>query len=286
MNAVRKLQAYYDLTKPRLVALVMWSVAVGYLMAPGSDPWSFEFIIMLAGVGCVAAGSLILNQWMERREDAIMKRTQKRALPSGRATAAEAVVLGILMTCVGAAILWYCAYRISFFLTLLTWGTYLFFYTPLKKITSLNTLVGALPGAIPPLVGWSAATGHINYEAWILFAILFLWQLPHFLALAWLYREDYQAAGFAMLPVKDPSGSMVARQAVLYCAALLPISLLPSLCGMTGWIYFTIAFILGAVFLIASIKGLKDLDREARSIFKASLVYLSVLLFIMVLDKA
>ena len=285
MNLYPKLKAYVDLTKPRLVALVMWSVTVGFMMAPGADPVSWYFILILTGVGLVAAGSLTLNQWIERSEDSIMARTQKRALPSGRAHEKEALILGLGLSLAGCVILWAAPYKLSLFLTILTWVTYLFLYTPLKKITTLNTLIGALPGALPPMVGWVSATGHITYEAWVLFAILFLWQLPHFLALSWMYRDDYAKADFVMLPIKDSSGQMVARQAVFYCAALLPVSLMPSLCGMTGWIYFVIAFILGTIFLIASLKGLKDLDREARSIFKASLVYLSVLLLAMVIDK-
>lgn len=286
MNLAAKLKAYLDLTKPRLVALVLWSVAVGYLMAPGVTVKSLYFLKVLAGIGLVAAGSLTMNQWIERREDAIMRRTQKRALPSGRAQAVEAQILGFVLTGAGCTVLWFTTYRITFALTVLTWVTYLLFYTPLKKITPLNTLVGALPGALPPMAGWTAATGHVSYEAWVLFAILFLWQLPHFLALAWLYRDDYEAAGFNMLPAKDPSGRMVARQAVLYSAALLPVSLTPLLCGMTGWFYAVVALILGLVFLFASIKGLSNLEKEARSIFRASLIYLSVLLFVMVLDKA
>jgi len=275
-----------DLTKFRLVALVLMSTAVGFFLAvSGPFPW-LNFFHVLTGTGLVAAGSLALNQWMERDFDAMMPRTAKRPIPSQRIKPRTALALGILFSASGLVYLAVLTNPWSTALAAVTLFGYILFYTPLKRITSLNTIVGAVPGAVPPLIGWAGVEGELPFEAWVLFSILFLWQLPHFLAIAWIYREQYKRAGFVMLSTEDPVGKRVARQAVFYAAMLLPVSLLPSICGMTGFYYFLAALLLGGAFLGISIAGLRDMQARARLLFVTSIFYLTLLLIMMVIDKA
>lgn len=276
---------YLELTKMRLVSLVLLSTAVGFFLG-GRHFDGILFAISLAGTGLVAAGSMALNQWWERREDAQMARTMNRPLPASKLSPAEAFWFGIILSAAGLALLYSQVNFETAFLAGLTLVTYVLFYTPLKKTTSLSTIVGAVPGALPPLIGWAAAAGTTSFEAWLLFAIIFLWQMPHFLAIAWLYRKDYAAAGFKMLSVTDPSGRQVSRQILLYSLALLPVSLLPSALGLLGLLYFLGALLFGLGFIALSVESLKNLDQKAGVLFRASILYLSGLLLLMVLDKA
>ena len=276
---------YMELSKARLVSLVLLSAAVGFFLASPAGLDIPLFLVSLAGTACVAAGSMSLNQWMERREDAVMTRTAARPLPAGRMQPSEALLFGAGISLAGLLILFFAVNPVSAFLAALTLVSYLLLYTPMKRKTSLCTLVGALPGALPPLIGWAAATGKTSFEAWLIFTIMFLWQMPHFLAIAWICRKEYQSAGFQMLSVTDPTGVQVGRQIILYAFALLPVSLLPSILGLTGRFYFFGALILGLWVAVLSFKSSRDLDKNARSFFRASILYLACLLLLMVLDK-
>ncbi len=279
-----RLSDYAELTKMRLVSLVLLSTAVGFFL--GSREFDLLlFITSLAGIGLVAAGSMALNQWWERKEDAQMARTLARPLPSEKISPREALIFGILLCLAGLSLLYFQVNFEAALLSGVTLVTYVWMYTPLKKKTSLCTIVGAVPGALPPLIGWAAAAGHTSFEAWLLFAIIFLWQMPHFLAIAWLYRKDYAAAGFQMLSVTDASGTQVSRQILIYALALLPVSLLPSALGMLGIYYFLGALLFGLGFIALSLESLKNLDQKAGLLFRGSILYLSGLLFLMFLDK-
>lgn len=282
---------YLELTKPRINFLVLVTTGVGFLLG-SHPPFIFQrFIHTLLGTALTVAGSGVLNQWLERDLDAKMKRTAQRPLPAGRLHPRQALIFGIILSGIG---LFYLAFMINFltsFLGFIAGSTYLFMYTPLKTRTSLNTIVGAIPGAIPPMMGWSAATSQVNFEAWVLFSILFFWQLPHFLSLASLYKDDYAEAGFQMLPSLDLNGGMTIRQIILYTSALMAVSLLPTLKGMTGSVYFFGALFLGLGFLgmglrCAFLFSKKDKIREAyKGLFHASIIYLPVMLILMVVDK-
>lgn len=277
--------SYAELTKLRLVSLVLMSAAAGYFLAPDfPNKWE-SFLHVLFATGLVAAGSQTLNQWLERDYDALMPRTARRPIPTGRVKPSHALIAGIFLSVIGLFFLWKTSNTLTVILGAVTLASYLIFYTPLKRITSLNSIAGAVPGAIPPMMGWTAVTGRLDFEAWVLFAILFLWQMPHFLAIAWLYREEYYIAGFVMLSGDGFNSGMVARQAVLYAAMLLPVSLVPTLCGMSGKIYFFSALALGIFLLRASAACLSGMDNKARPLLRASILYLSLLLLIMAVDK-
>ena len=281
-----RLHDYLELAKLRLVSLVLLSSAVGFFLASeGPLDWGL-LILSFTGTALVAGGSMGFNQWMERVEDAKMTRTAKRPLPGGRMQPREAFIFSFLLSAAGLVLLYFSVNPVAAFLSGLTLVSYILLYTPLKKITSLCTVLGAIPGALPPMIGWSSVTGRVSYEAWVLFAIIFLWQMPHFLAIAWLCRKEYAAAGFQMLSVTDPSGAQAARQIILYTSALLPVSLLPTLIGLTGGIYFTGTLIAGAYFIYLGFLGLKNLDQYARPLFRASILYLALILILMVVDKA
>ncbi len=280
-----KLADYLELTKPRLVSLVILSAFVGFFLGSKGPLDAFLLLTSLLGTGLVAGGSMCLNQWMERGEDARMNRTASRPLPSGRIQPAEAFFFGTALSLAGTFLLYFAVNLSAAVLAVLTTLSYLLLYTPLKRKTSLCTIVGAVPGALPPLIGWAAAQGRTSYESWLLFALLFLWQMPHFLAIAWIYRKEYAAAGFQMLSVIDPSGAQVGRQIVLYSLALLPVSLLPTAAGITGSLYFFGALGLGIFFVTQGVLSLKNLDAKARSLFRNSILYLTLLLVLMVLDK-
>ncbi|MBI3306580.1 MAG: protoheme IX farnesyltransferase [Candidatus Omnitrophica bacterium] len=276
---------YLELTKPRPISLVLLSVLVGFLMGtPGGINGTLLFFTLL-GTAMVASGSMALNQWMERREDALMLRTANRPLPAGRLNPWEAFIFGSLLGAVGVALLAVTVNQESAILAAMTFGIYLILYTPLKKVTSLCTIIGAVPGALPPLIGWSAASGSSSLPAWILFLIIFLWQMPHFMAIAWLYREDYARGGFAMLSVEDPTGIELGKQVILYSLILLPVSLLPTFFRLTGSLYFFSALILGGIFLGTGIYSLKQMDKKAGILFRVSVLYLFLLLIFMVADK-
>lgn len=280
-----RLRDYWELTKPRLVSLILLSTAVGFFLGLKSEMNILLFGAALLGTVLVAAGSMVLNQWMERHEDARMMRTAARPLPSGRLHPAEALIFGVFLSLAGLLILFVHVNASAGFLAALTLASYLSLYTPLKKKTSLCTIVGAVPGALPPLIGWAAAAGRPPYQAWILFAIIFLWQMPHFLSIAWLYRDDYIRAEFRMLSVDDPDGRRVGRQIILYSLALVPVSLLPTLAGLTGYVYFFSALVLGYFFTALAVSSFRKMDSNARHLFRASILYLALILFLMIVDK-
>lgn len=280
-------RACWDLTKPRIVGLVL--VTVGVVFAIASDG-PIAWILLghtLVGTALVAGGTNALNQVLEADVDALMPRTRWRPLPSGRLAPGPAAAFAWAVGLGGVAYLTATVNAVAAAIAALTLGSYVFLYTPLKRRTSLATLVGAVPGALPVLGGWAAARGRPGLEAWVLFGILFLWQLPHFLALAWLYRDQYAAAGLRMLSVDDPGGRTTFRQAGLASVALLSASLMPTIVGVAGLAYFWGALLLSAgLAAIAGAAALAPTTARARRLFTASVVYLPALLLLMLVDKA
>jgi heme o synthase len=278
---------FVELTKPRIAVLVLFTVAAGALLA-SSGPLDFgKLLHTLLGTFLVAAGASALNQWLERSSDALMRRTENRPLPAGRLQSGEVFVFGL---CLGLTGLVYLAVAVRQPLTVvvaaITFVSYVFLYTPLKKVTTLNTLIGAVPGALPPVIGWTAMTGTLALESWTLFLILFVWQVPHFLAIAWIFRDDYARAGLRMLPAIDASGSITSRQMLLYCLTLIPISLLPVFYHQAGTLYGVGALFLGLIFLRAVLGFCREKStRRARKVLHASLLYLPVLLAILLLTR-
>ncbi|HZS54538.1 MAG TPA: heme o synthase [Bryobacteraceae bacterium] len=276
---------YLELTKPRVTWLIVMSTAVGYYFGH-SGPWDLWALIhVLLGTALIASGTAALNQWYERDADRAMRRTQNRPLPAGRMQPNHALAFGIALAIAGTLELglgvnWLCSA-----LGVATMAMYLFAYTPLKQKSWWSTTVGAFPGAMPPLIGYAAAANKLTPEALVLGAILFLWQFPHFYAIAWMYREDYSRAGIRMLPVVEPDGESTARQILLFSCLLIPVSLLPKWMGMTGSIYMAGAILLGLLFLYAGIRVSFDRTRvRARKVLLASVLYLPVLYALMVLD--
>jgi heme o synthase len=276
-----------QLTKPRITAMVVLTTGVGFLMASHGPLRTTALAAALLGTGLVAAGAAVLNQVLERTTDAAMERTRRRPLPAGRITPAQASAFGGLITTAGLLVLLGLCGRLSAAVALSSWASYLFVYTPLKRRTPLATLVGAVPGALPPVIGWSAASGSLDPGAFILFAILFLWQVPHFLAIAWLYRDDYARGGFPMLPVLDREGTFTARQALVHSLALLAVSLTPVVAGMAGGFYLAGAAALGGTLTVFSARllGARDIA-AARQLFLASVLYLPALSSLLVVGRS
>lgn len=279
---------YVELTKPRVAVLVLFTVAAGALLASRGVPDPVLLLHALIGTALVAAGASALNQYLERDTDACMQRTENRPLPAGRLLPAEVLVFGAVL---GAAGLAYLTLALPSPLAAgvagVTFASYVGLYTPLKRKTTLNTLVGAVPGALPPVIGWAAARGELGAEAVALFAVLFLWQVPHFLAIAWIYRDDYARAGLCMLPGLDAGGGVTGRQMVGYCLALIPASLLPAALGQAGLLYAAGAAALGAGFLLAAWRfARKNTPGHARRVLRASLIYLPALLALLLIDVA
>jgi len=277
---------YCELFKARLTFLVLLTTLVGfYLGFRGPVDYLLMFHTLL-GTALVASGASALNQLWEREHDAKMRRTQSRPLPSGRLQPQTVLVIGSMLSILGCVYLTLAVKPLTAIIGAITLISYVFIYTPLKRITWLNTAVGAIPGALPPLMGWTAARGELSGEGWALFAILAFWQLPHFLAIAWIYRDEYARAGFKMLPVVDPQGHRTGRQAVSHTLGLLPVSLCPFLFKLTGPVYLVGALVLGLAFLWFAIQFSRDLTvTRARQLFYASILYLPLLLAVMVLDK-
>jgi len=281
-GAWRRLSDYVCLTKPRVVAMVLVTTAVGFQLGSIGGPRILPLLYTLAGTALAAGGTLALNQYMERDIDGRMDRTRRRPLPEGRVHPGEALVLGCVLLVAGVALLPPLAAVVTAAIAV----TYLLVYTPLKRVSALCSLVGAIPGALPPVAGWAAARGTLGPEPWILFAIMFLWQIPHTLAIGRLYRDDYARAGIRVLPVLDRDGRTTGVQAVTNCLALLPVALLPTVVGLAGVAYSVIALVLGLAFVWSAI-GLArgGSTADARRLLVASLVYLPVLLAAMALDK-
>lgn len=277
---------FIALAKPRLNLLVVASSGVGYVMGGGDISDAARVVFTVAGTALVAGGASAFNQVIEREPDGLMRRTRLRPVPDGRLQATEALVFAAVMSIAGIAVLGAGVNLLCAVVAFTTLVTYAAIYTPLKRRSSFATVVGAIPGALPPVIGWAAASGHLSRGAWVLFGIVFLWQLPHFLAIAWIYREDYARAGFPMLPVIEPDGRSTGRQATLYCAALLPVSLAPTLVGMTGPVYFAAAMALSLLFLGLTIRFARTREvSDARRLFLGSIIYLPILWILMIAGR-
>jgi protoheme IX farnesyltransferase len=285
-RASARVSAYLELTKPRITFLIVLTAAAGFCLGSRGAVNYLTFAHAMIGIALLSSGIATLNQFMERDLDALMRRTAERPLPSGRLFPFEALWFGIALTLAAELYLALSVNLLTAVLGLTVIAGYLFLYTPLKTRTSLSTAVGAFPGAMPPLIGWAAARGEIDVAAWVLFAILFLWQFPHFLAIAWMYREDYGRAGIRMLPVVEPDGRVTGQQIILYALMLLPVSLLPALLGISGRVYFFAALGLGLLFLGSSIRAaLSKSNQHARQLLLASVLYLPLLFGVMVLNR-
>lgn len=278
---------FLELTKPRITMLVLITTMVGFYLGSPPGPMDFWlFLHTLIGTALTASAAATLNQYLERAPDMLMRRTENRPLPAQRLDPANALLFGIALAIGGLLyfVLW--VNTLAGVLALAVLGSYLFLYTPLKRKTSLCTVIGALPGATPPIIGWAGAHHGLDAKAWVLFLILFFWQFPHFLAIAWTYRDDYERAGFRMLPLQDSEGFITGRQILIFTMALIPISLLPSLLRIAGTVYLFGAIILGFLFLYYGFKVAQArTTADARRLLRASVFYLPLLLSLMVLNK-
>ena len=275
---------FVELTKPRITSLVLVTAAVGYAVGGGAVP-RINFILFMLGTALLCGGASALNQYLERDADALMTRTSRRPLPAGRVTPPDALAFGLSISAVGLVVL-AGVNLLTLALGAASLLSYVLVYTPLKRVSSLCTVIGAVPGALPPLMGWVAARGSLGPAGWGLFGILFLWQLPHFLAIGWLYREDYARGGFPMLAVSDSDGSSTGRQAALYATALLPVTLAAGLLAAAGRVYLWGALVLGVLFLSCALAFLwKRSTGAARRLFLVSVIYLPLLLGLMVFDR-
>lgn len=278
--------AYIELTKPRITFLIVLTSAAGFCLGSRGAVNYLTFTNAMIGIALLSSGIATLNQFIERDLDGLMRRTESRPLPSGRLLPSEALWFGIALTVAAELYLALSVNTLTAVLGMTVIAGYLFMYTPLKTRTSLSTAVGAFPGAMPPLMGWAAARGEIDIAAWVLFAILFLWQFPHFLAIAWMYREDYGRAGIRMLPVVEPDGRVTGQQIILYALMLVPVSLLPWFLGISGRFYLFAALILGLLFLASSIRAaFSKSNQHARQLLLASVLYLPLLFGVMVLNR-
>jgi protoheme IX farnesyltransferase len=279
------LSDYVALTKPRLNMLVVVTSAAGYYLGATAPFDARRVVGAVLGTALVAGGAAVLNQVYERSTDALMHRTRLRPLPDGRVLPEDARVYGLGLSFAGLLLLWLTSPAAATWLAVATLVTYVLIYTPMKRRSTAATLVGAVPGALPPLIGWAAANGTASIGGLALFAIVFLWQIPHFMAIAWLFREDYGRAGFPMLPVIDPDGRRTGREAIIYSVALLPVSLLPSYVGISGTLYLALALVLSIALLGLSILfGVRRSDSAARALFFGSIAYLPLLWTAMILD--
>jgi protoheme IX farnesyltransferase len=283
--SLRTLGDYVALTKPRLNVLVVATSAAGFYLGANAPVDPLTFMATVIGTTLVAGGAAALNQLYERDTDAKMRRTRMRPLPDGRISPSEALVFGLLLSAAGLVLLLAYSTWLASLLALATLAIYLGIYTPLKRRSPLATIVGAVPGALPALIGWTAARG-ITLGGLSLFLIVFVWQMPHFMAISWLYRDDYAAAGFPMRPVLDPTGRRAGNEAVGYAAALVPISMIPAFVGLSGLVYFAVAGVLSVVLLAVAVRfGRSRTDLHARRLFYGSLVYLPVIWIVMIADK-
>jgi len=283
-----RLLDYVILTKPRIAALVLFTVAAGVLLAAGGSVSLPLLLHTVLGTALVASGASALNQLLERHRDAHMRRTENRPLPAGRLTPVEVLVFGLVLGIGGTLYLALALpHPCAAILAALSFLCYVGIYTPLKPYTSFNTLVGAVPGALPPVIGWAAVSGEVSAGAAILFLILFLWQVPHFLAIAWIYRAEYARAGMCMLPVLDPNGRLTGQQMIAFCLALIPASVAPVLLGSAGLIYLVGAVLLSLYFLAGAVSFRRGRSlRQARRMVRISLFYLPALLLLLLLDGA
>ncbi|MBI1345416.1 protoheme IX farnesyltransferase [bacterium] len=285
LTGSQRLMDYLSLMRPRIALMVMITVSVGFLLGRQGEPTTAQLWHAIVGVVLVAAGSSAFNQWFEQTTDRRMRRTEDRPLPSGRMASAEVCGLGLTWAIVGCS---YLAWTVNPLTAMLAGGTFLLYalvYTPLKRWTSLCTAVGAIPGAMPPVLGWTAAGQPLDVHAAALFGLMFFWQFPHFLAIAWLYRDDYASAGLRMLPGVHPQPHVTGLLATVYAVCLLPLSLLPGWLGLGGNAYLVVAFLLGSAYLAASVLfALQETRRSARRVVWVSLVYLPTVLATLALD--
>jgi protoheme IX farnesyltransferase len=279
-----KIRSYVQLTKPRIAFMLVLTAAAGFYL--GST--NFDLLLFLRsilGITLLAFGTAALNQYIERKSDALMQRTASRPLPSGRLTGKEALLFGIVLCTLAELILFISVNTLTGILGLLVIVGYVFLYTPLKRLTTLSTVVGAFPGAMPPLMGWTSAADQISVQAWILFAIIFFWQFPHFLSIAWIYRDEYSKAGIKMLPVVDKNGKLTVRQVIIFTFLLIATSIIPFLLGMTGTLYLITAISFGAYFLYCSLEmARKKSINAARKVLIASVLYLPLIFALMVIN--
>ncbi len=296
IRARARIMDYLELMKPELTGLSVLTTLCGFYLATSGTLNGWLFFHTGIGTLFVGGGAGALNQFIERRYDALMKRTDHRPLPAGRLSPLEVCIFGSLISLIGIVQLVLFTNVLTGFLGILTWSTYLFLYTPLKRVTPFSTVIGGIPGALPPVMGWTAVRNEITTEAWILFAILFCWQMPHFFSLAWMYRKDYARAGFKILTVADDDGNRTSRQILWYTMMLIPVSLTPTFLGMTGITSIIGSIVLGTGFLSIAIllskysghtdqEDLAKVNSYSRRMFFASLVYLPALMILMVLDK-
>ncbi len=285
MKLWSRLGAYFELTKPRIAFMLVLTSAAGFYLGSAGGFRVALFINSMAAITLLAFGVAALNQFLERAIDARMERTAKRPLPVGRLSATEALVFGSIL-CAGAEIyLYFAVNTLTAVLGLVVIVGYVFLYTPLKTRTTVCTAIGAVPGAMPPLMGWTAAAGEVTLGAWLLFVFLYLWQFPHFLSIAWLYREDYARAGIKMLPVVETAGRITARQIVIFTLLMLPISVGPFFVGISGWIFLAGATVLGIWFLVVSLLMARDRDaKRARQLLLTSVLYLPLMFGLMVFN--
>jgi protoheme IX farnesyltransferase len=284
------MRSYLELTKPRITWLILMSTGIGYFFGLPSHALADLNVLLLihtiVGTALIASGTAALNQWYERDADEKMLRTAGRPLPSGRLNATRALWFAIALSAAGFIELYFGANPLTAGIGAFTLVSYLFLYTPLKRRTWWSTTIGAIPGAMPPMIGFAAAAGTITMESWVLFAILFLWQFPHFYSIAWMYKEDYARAGIQMLPVVEPDCRSTARQIVLYGIALIPVSLVPAMLGMSGRIYLVGALLLGLWFLYSGVRvALERTLARARSVLITSVLYLPLIYGLMLLDR-
>ena len=281
-----KIKGYIDLTKPSILLMVLITTLLGYYLgSDGISSWSKLFWTLL-GTGLSAGGAGALNQYLEREQDCLMERTRDRPIPAGLIQPQDALLFGLILVLTGSVLLVWRVNLLTGFLSLLTAFMYVLIYTPMKRITWLNTSLGSIPGALPPIGGWTAATGSIDSGAWILFAILYLWQHPHFFAIAWMCKDDYEKAGFKMLPVIEPDGARTIRQIFWHLSLMFPVCFLPFISGMMGNIYLFGATIITLGYFYSAVPMLRAKSlMNASRIFKASLFYLPLLLIIIIIDK-
>lgn len=277
---------FAELVKARLTLLVLLTTAAGFYLGAAGPINYIALFHAVFGTALAAAGAAALNQWWERRLDALMQRTKTRPIPAGRMLPRNAAIVGLLLAFAGVIYLARACNGLSASLAAATIVIYIFAYTPLKRITTTNTLVGAVPGALPPMIGWAAASGRLDPGAWSLFAILFFWQLPHFFAIAWMYREDYARAGFQMVSSGDETGARSASQSVFFCIVLLLVSGIPAFLAVVGSIYLAVELVLNGLFIFAAMRFLRtQAATDARKLFLASIIYLPLLLLALVLTK-
>ena len=275
-----------SLTKPRITLMVLMSSGAAYLLGSAGSFDPFAMLVAMLGIALVAGGTSALNQVVERDVDGRMNRTRSRPLPTGRVTPGVAAVFSLVLAGAGVVLLALAVNGLTALLAAIALASYVLLYTPLKRVSSLSTIVGAVPGALPIMGGWTAATGELGPGAWALFGILFFWQLPHFLALAWLYREDYARGGLRVLSVEDPTGTSSGRQSVLWAAALVPTSLLPAVLGLTGPAYAVAALTLSIAYLVSAVRFAHRVNTAtARRLFGVSLLYLPLVLGLLAIDR-